>query len=582
MKITSVLIIILVGCVLTFPFIFHGISFESDDGIIHARWYFYFSQQFWSGDFYPRWLSGMNNGLGSPVFFYYPPVPYFLTSLLKPFFPHDNYGIHQLGVSASLALILSGLSANLWLKQIADKRSALIGAILFMASPYHLIADIYIRCSFAELWTFAWLPLILYFTHKILDGNRLASVGLAVSYALLIMTHLPTTLIFSVVPICYAVVLKSDKILKTLSKVTVPMAFGIGLSAIYLYPAMTMQQYVFVEKMSTGYFSYENWLFFANSSFLTDDKLIIVFLVLDLIGIAGCAFVISRADLKLEKLRMFWLIVAVISVLMMTEVSKPVWMLFPSLQKIQFPFRFNVILTLAVAALVTLAVAAIKKASSVKLDGVKLIILVLIAAWLPALILTGLDIFSPLYTERTHQQIIEKSKDVPEYRPRWSKSMSDIDWETSKDENFWDVQMAKEYDDLIQRTGVSEANVSKVKIVQGDGQVDVISWKPREIRLRVKTSNELKVDVSQFYFPNWTAKIVDEQQELTVRPSEPDGLISLSIPKGDHQILIELNRSDAESNGRIISLFAGLCLLFYTVFIIVVRRNGVLRGYFSR
>ena len=410
----------------------------------------------------------------------------------------------------------------------------------------------------------------------------MASVGLAVGYALLIMTHLPTTLIFSIVPICYAVVLKSDERLKTLSKVIVSMAFGIGLSAIYLYPAMTMQQYVFVEKMSTGYFSYENWLFFANSAFMINDKLVIVFLILDLIGIAGCAFVISRADLKLKKARIFWLIVAVISVLMMTQISKPVWIIFSPLQKIQFPFRFNVILTLAVAALITLAISTINKASLVKLYGVKIIMLVLIAAWLPALIWTGLDIFSNPNTERNYQYIIEKSKDVPEYRPRWNKSMSDIDWETSKDEDFWDVQMAQEYDDLIQRVRVSAADSSKIKIVQGDGQVDVISLKPREIRLHTKSSNELKIDVAQFYFPNWTARIVAEQQDLTVRPAEPDGLITLSIPQGDHEILIELNKSNAEFNGRIISLFAGLCLLFYTVFIIVARRKGVLRGYFSK
>jgi hypothetical protein len=76
------IIIGVAGFILTLPVLFFGAPFQGDDAITHAGWYIHFSEQFWSGDNYPRWLIGMNGGLGSPVFFYYPPVPYFLTSLL--------------------------------------------------------------------------------------------------------------------------------------------------------------------------------------------------------------------------------------------------------------------------------------------------------------------------------------------------------------------------------------------------------------------------------------------------------------------------------------------------------------------
>src|SRR6266404_2263834 len=213
-----VVLIILAGCVLTLPIILWGAPFQSDDGLAHARWYIHFSEQLWSGDLYPRWLVGMNNGLGSPVFFYYPPVPYFLTSFIHPLFPDDSHGWYQLGVSASLAIILSGVTARLWLRQIVKDTPALIAALLYMAGPYHLAADVYLRFSFAEFWSFVWMPLILFFTHKILDGNRLALVGFSVSSALLIMTHLPTTLIFSMVPLCYGVILRTEHRLITFGK----------------------------------------------------------------------------------------------------------------------------------------------------------------------------------------------------------------------------------------------------------------------------------------------------------------------------------------------------------------------------
>src|SRR5205823_5152692 len=70
----SVVIIVFAGCILTLPIILWGAPYESDDTLAHARWYIQFSEQLWAGDLYPRWLVGMNDGLGSPVFFYYPPV----------------------------------------------------------------------------------------------------------------------------------------------------------------------------------------------------------------------------------------------------------------------------------------------------------------------------------------------------------------------------------------------------------------------------------------------------------------------------------------------------------------------------
>src|SRR5215813_7003657 len=103
-----ILVIVLAGIILTAPVLVYGIPFFSDDAVTHhAVWYVRFSEQLWDGDLYPRWLMGMNNGLGSPVFFFYPPLLFFVTSLLRPFFRGDSHGWDQLGLSASAALIAS-------------------------------------------------------------------------------------------------------------------------------------------------------------------------------------------------------------------------------------------------------------------------------------------------------------------------------------------------------------------------------------------------------------------------------------------------------------------------------------------
>ena len=87
-KLFPIVVITAAGLIFTIPAIIYGIPFFSDDGVSHhALWYMHFSTQLWAGDLYPRWLMGMNEGLGSPVFYYYPPRPIFPDQLTQTILP---------------------------------------------------------------------------------------------------------------------------------------------------------------------------------------------------------------------------------------------------------------------------------------------------------------------------------------------------------------------------------------------------------------------------------------------------------------------------------------------------------------
>jgi hypothetical protein len=581
MKATHLVAIAGAGLVLTLPVLIFGLPFLSDDAGFHAVWYSHFSKQLWMGDLYPRWLMEMNGGLGSPVFFFYPPAPYFFTSLLRPFFPNDPAGLHQLGVSASLALIASGLAAYLWLKNVAEPNAALMAAILYMAMPYHLAADLYVRASFAEYWTFVWMPLILYFIHRLATGYKLAFVGVAVSYALLIMTHLPTTLIFSVVLFCYAICLAPKKRkLKMLSAVLWTAMLGVGLAAIYLLPAMTTQQFVLLSRMSTGYFSYQNWLFFAKLSLWKEDKVTIALLVADMFLIATCAFLIIRSggDPRRKKMSGFWYAVAIASVLMMTELSKPVWLVVPVLQRIQFPWRFNTVLCLSASALLAMANSSIGMRSSSALRIFRALALLLILAWIPPTVWKAWKSFPQTnpnqhaISERKEQ--IEQSRDPTEYRPRWNKSMAAIDWELSVDENLWDQLMTRDIESLLNRVGSSAEHQPDPIVTEGTGRAEINFRKPRGIDLHVDTSTGVSLVVPQFYYPYWTAQIAGQPNSLTLSPSDPDGLLRLRVPPGDHQIQLRLKRSGAEFWGQIISLASLIIALSLVLYLRLFQNAG--------
>src|SRR5439155_23010368 len=119
------------------------------------------------------------------------------------------------------------------------------------------------------------------------------------------------------------------------------------------------------------YFSYDNWFLFSKWSLWKEDKATLLLLAADMLGIACCSFMISKLRLgdSRQRINRFWFAAVLTSVFMMTELSKPVWRIVTVLRKIQFPWRFNVILSASVAALLALALSSLKGNSfgSVKL-----------------------------------------------------------------------------------------------------------------------------------------------------------------------------------------------------------------------
>jgi 6-pyruvoyl-tetrahydropterin synthase related domain len=555
------------GIVLTLPVLILGVPFFSDDGVTHAMWYAHFSGQLFGGDLYPRWLMNMNAGLGSPVFFYYPPVPFFLTSLLRPFFAGDPQGWHQVGVSCSIALVASGIAAYFWLKDISDDISALVAAVLYMAMPYHL-AEIYVRGALAELWAFVWMPLILFFINRVVGGRKLAFVGLAVCYALLIMTHLPTTLIFSVVPVGYTwFAAKKELRMKAVAVTSASLLIGIGLSAVYLLPALLTQQNVFIDRMVTGYFNYHNWFLFSKWSISTEDKLTYLLLAVDMIGIGGCSFFISKTRLgdRQRTLSRFWFAAAGVSVFMMTELSKPLWRIISPLRKIQFPWRFNVPLSISAAALLALALFSLRTAPLASGKTLKMTALALIVVWIPAMTFEAWRMFpqtspDPTTSNAKNKQI-ELSRDAPEYRPRWNESMGQLDWNASMDIDNWDARLEKEFDSVLKQVATHEGSAPGIRLTEGIGQASVTARKPGEIDLHVETPTGAVLETPQFYFPYWTARLSGKTTNLTTSPSKPDGLLSFSVPPGSHDVELRLERSTAELAGQIVSLVSAAVTL---------------------
>ncbi len=491
----------------------------------------------------------MNGGLGSPIGFYYGPVAYYATSLFRPLFPGDGEGWMPLGAAAGLALVGSGIAAYAWLRQSINGWAAFAGSLAYIASPYHVAVDLYVRGAIAELWAFVWMPLVLFFAGLSARRPAAGAAGVAVSYALLIMTHLPTTVLFSIVPLLYGLAMASDgKRLRTALVICGGLILGLGLTAIYLVPALTTQGFVHIERMRVGHLHYtENFLFGTLVWSSLIGRLSVAMTAM--LGVALCAYAAAGSG-ALASLRRLRLAVALVSFALMTPISGPIWRSLPVLQAVQFPFRFGCVLTVALAALLGLAVASRGRKSKFALTArVAVAAGILAAGFCAAVTLRSVwrDAF-PGAISTSDREHVEKRLAVArgsvEYFPRWAGPL-DID------------QLRALLARLTSPTGA----LIRVRASESGTRIGILDWKPRRIRVQFEAPRTAELTVSRFYYPGWTAGVDDRHDRLEVSPSTPDGLLKLTVPRGEHVLVLRLQPVFAERAGQVISVVSAALLV---------------------
>ncbi len=535
---SHLIIIAIAGCILSLPVVLYGFPAYSHDGWIHALWSANFSNELWAGELYPRWLAGLNQGLGSPAFFFYPPLPYYLTSFFRLFFSPDAQGWQPLGFSAFVAVIAGAGCVYLWLRRIVSDAAACAAAVFYTALPYHLIVDLYIRGAFAELFGFIWMPLALYFTLRFEDRPRLALVGLAGSYALLIVSHLPTALIFTPLPLIYACVraTPNERRQRTLLSL-LAMGLGAGFSAIYLLPAVTMRRFVSMQEMQRSVTHYENWFLFSSFSLRGLSAQITLITVASVL-LAICLFALAARSQEKHSARegRFWLCVSLLAFFVMTPASRPLWRLLPLLQNIQFPYRFNTILSVSVTAIFALAV---HSTEGIRQRWRLISLLTAVIALLLFFVATAAygwrqyKIHNQLVT--ANNDLVTNNMDAPEYRPRW--------------------------------TAPNSLPSNAVSVVEGEAEISIALQQPRKILLNVNAVHQTIVDVPQFYFPGWQWRLNGTGAFQDAQASSQSGLVRVLIPSGTYQVELRLNATWPERSGQIISAFC-----FGLLILIVVRR----------
>jgi hypothetical protein len=540
----------LAALVLSWPVLLHGIPDLSHDGIMHATWTKPFAEQFWGGELYPRWLKNTNGGLGSAPFFMYPMLPTAVSALSAPLVGnHDPHGWLLAGISCVMAMILSGYAAYFWLRDLTGSAAALFAATLYLLMPYHTAIDLYTRGADFELWSFVSVPLILWSVRSILRGKQWGFVGLAASYALLIQSHLPITVAFSLVPLAQAFFLSESGRWRAILITGGALASGAGLAAIYVIPAWLDQSTVHVEHQLDPWFKYFNWWLIQRAP-LFDYKNRMLFLTTSTLLFATAMWWCSRrfppGQHSRSKERFFYASVGLGACLMMTQVTSPIWKYVRPLQYLPFPNRFNVVLAAATAALAAIAFPALRHASRTILMISGLIVLVWFGAdsWAAA---TAFSAWRRVPNERLHENArsIELLRDNP------------LSWPATSDLRHYGLQNFERF--------LAQHPPKQLRIADAAGRsvgtASVADWQPREIHLRIEAQQDAILHINHFYYVGWKAHVEGTgRRELSVW-HDADGLLEIATPAGAYTVALLLGKRPPERFGIAISLCSLLLLI---------------------
>ncbi len=533
-----------------------------------------------NGVFFSRWAPDLAHGFGYPLFNYYSPAAYYLAELLK------LAGLDILTAflaTFALAIVAASVFCYLWARDIVGEAGALVAAALYVFTPYMM--DVALRRgALAEQVALAIFPLILWAFRRFLLSRHLpyALIGTLV-YGLLILTHNISALLFTVVLSGYLLVVaytdpakslngRTDWLSKAL-KAGWLIILALGMTAFFWLPALAERDLVQIARASAPLifdFS-KNFLslsevfappFVYDPNLATRDIRISLGLM-GLIAVLGGLLSIWRfwKEKGLAAQIVFALIVVLGSVFLTLPLSRLAWENLPLLPLIQFPWRFLAITVLFAAFLGGSGVAAIMDLASGRVLQKSSFMAAIPAA---VIFLAAVSIIPWRYSEYFDH--------LPE-----ASIAGSLEYE--RESGLIGTTSTGEYLPVaVRQLPLAEKRQGNNERFDGDSlpegaRVIAADYGPLRYDVVVDSPIPFTAAFNTYFFEGWQGTI--DGQEAVLRATDPEGLITLRVPEGEHQIQIRFQSTPARQVGSLISLVS---LVLYIITMIILVRSRPLES----
>lgn len=567
------------GCSLVL-LLFHGLTGtpEGESYKFNLPWFDAFRNSFWAGDLYPRFLPDLWYGMGGYDFFFYAPLPFWLSALLgEATCPGCDSGtVFALG--GAWMIILSGLSFFLLARRFFPNQWAGFGGIVYAVLPYHYLIDWFDRQAVGEVAAMIFLPLIALSMIRLIEEKK-GGVLFALSFAALALSHLPTTLIALHLLAGIGVWTLARESgwrtrLELIARSTVWGALGVALSAFYWMPALGLLSSVSPDMLTTDFYTPTAWLFLDGRPEISAERAQIMkwALALAVIVAAASACILrgqTRQDEPAPHALLVWIIgPSIFAFFLMTVFSFPVWE-FWILNRVQFPWRSLVVADLSVALgaiVITRSVFQQKSAGDIIMHRI-------LAALCSFVFGFTLLAQAPKVTGavRAGQALSGTFEPVgtPEYVPpqflqpaleRFRATATDAD----EGDDRYDLFFAE----------MERSIAAAYSALQSDAPgAELIALPHDRVRLQADLAQPAEVRVPLFAWPHWRAATA-QGEALALNVDAELGLVTVSLPEGPSTIEFHIAETLPQKVGSTITQLALLLLLIGSTFVIYRRKSS--------
>jgi hypothetical protein len=571
-----ILLVILFSLFPISPLLQPGYPWDAHDARHTVYFLIEFDQGIQEGLLYPRWQPDFAFGYGYPFFNIYGPLSTYVGEAMHLM----GFGFTDaVKIVFALSVVCSGLAMYGFVKQVLGRQAALVAAVAYMVIPYRLV-DLYVRAALAESMAYVFVPLVLWGVWATLHRPRLANIlGLAFAYAALLFTHPLTAMLLTLILVFLVAALAlarvNDKqpwrqlsresalpLLGHLGHVLLPaaigLALGLGLSAIFLLPAMTENAFVRIDQWYGGRYAWggdfveffqlfsPTWGFGVSVPGPNDGvsfQLGVVPIVLSLFALVLLFRRASRARLKRPAVRLiaFFSALTAIVVFLMLEVSAPLWQVLPLVRLAQFPWR---LLFLTVVSMAFLSGAVVRR---IRTDTA--------FVGMPTLILVALLVLGSL--PYMHAELSEQEVSLAGLM-RFQKSADEMTGSTA-----W-VREIPTWSSMADFYIAGEPVTSKVDfgyLYQQTGRVYAQTLELRTDRELVDYSADRSalLPFNTFYYPGWHAYLLDAGtnaviKELPIALRSDLGLMTVRVPAGAGRVLLQFEATPIRKLGTAMTL----------------------------
>jgi hypothetical protein len=546
-----IFILIIATLIINYRMIKQGLN-GTGDVRWHLTWIQHFYRQITEGVWYPRWLSGTNFGYGSPTFVFYPPLIYYLGSILRLI----GLNIEQtMTILLTLAIFLSGLTFYIYGINRWDKLSALAGALYFMTTPGIII---YANGGvILNLFAVALIPLGAYLTEQSMTKPK-ARIPLAIFWTIIAFTHTPSFLLWTIAFLGYLLFFLSKYSYKSVLSTLLSSMLGWGMASIYLIPAILEKSSVNIDypRLSKGGFEMLDLLelFKSGISDITNKQLLAI------LTMAIICFLSYWQNQSKIKETFGWLIFIGIVLFFISNLSWPIWRSSITLQTVEDSWRIGGLLYFGIAGLSALTVSSIFKQ---KLP-LKLFLSVIIASTIminfhygyvlsrqnPTLHSGGKGrVFVKEWLETIfYDPYSDKLIDVPEFRPLiHDKIPSNYPRERYTDAGIPYIEKGSA------SFPIPALGEPRYSLIQGRAEIILSKWENYEKEFKITVTETSVIKIRTYTYPAWHLYVNNQSYPIL---QADDGTILLNLYPGSYQVLLRYEWTPAFTAGFVLSFLS--------------------------